>query len=520
MIIKKTIATGLFLLCLMHLSSSAQIIQFDKNYTIDTWTRGRCVIEKTGLGFLVFGANIKEWPISLYEDRRAFAGIINYNGDTIKTWQNNGNDTLFLSQYNFYGEEQFTYACTTSDSNYLAVGFTQVYNPISMYDHDVLLVKFNSNLDTLWTKIISSPGDTSYVPNFIIKTRDNCYMLGGWQNDLTIGYFSGFLMKVDSNGNEIWQQWYPSPFMNNLWSIAEADNGDIICVGSHLMIGATADPIIYKVDSNGNNQQMMQNFTSLGPDYGAQVKRTNDGNFIAGMRYALSDFIAIPRFERLVKFDGQGTILFDKKFAPSYNGGGVSVIECADSSFMLVGSTQTIQVSSYTKGFMAKVSATGDSLWSREFDQGLSSTFWDVQQCSDGGFIMSGETYCCNTTSGLGYTSSLWIVKTDSLGLLITGIDATDFSGVTFGLPYPNPSTTNFTVTALVPSYSNNSLKGKSGAYVLLFDMQGKQLQELPLNLGLNTVIVDVSTYPSGNYLCVLVIDGYNVATKKVVVGR
>lgn len=90
---------------------------------------------------------------------------------------------------------------------------------------------------------------SSYNPFDIIKTHNNCYLIGGIQS--INGNFSGLIMKVDSNGNELWHNWYYSPNQNNIWGLAEAtNNGDIICSGSHLYFGL-GDPIIYKVDSNG-----------------------------------------------------------------------------------------------------------------------------------------------------------------------------------------------------------------------------------------------------------------------------
>ncbi|MBK7390838.1 MAG: hypothetical protein IPI23_17710 [Bacteroidetes bacterium] len=76
-----------------------------------------------------------------------------------------------------------------------------------------------------------------------------------------------------------------------------------------------------------------------------------------------------------------------------------------------------------SQGILMKLSAVGDSLWTKNFgemqDDGW---FWDISLCADGGYIMCGETYCCNFTPGVGNTSSLWLVRTDSLGLL-TGLN-------------------------------------------------------------------------------------------------
>jgi len=45
-------------------------------------------------------------------------------------------------------------------------------------------------------------------------------------------------------------------------------------------------------------------------------------------------------------------------------------------------------------------------------------------------------------------------------------------------------------------------------------------LQEYELQTGLNTVILNVSSLASGEYLCVLSLDGYNAGGKKLIVQR
>jgi hypothetical protein len=47
--------------------------------------------------------------------------------------------------------------------------------------------------------------------------------------------------------------------------------------------------------------------------------------------------------------------------------------------------------------------------------------------------------------------------------------------------------------------------------------MQGMQLNEMSLELGINTVKVDMNGFAQETYLCVLVIDGYNVGNVKIV---
>jgi hypothetical protein len=496
----------------------AQLPNFDSNFIIDTWARGRCVIEMPGTGYFTFGVDNLRDPVTFAEDRRALAAKLDYNGDTVVTWQLANHDTLFFTTYGYFPEVQFQYACITSDSNLLAVGAKQVYTPQTQYKRDLLLVKFDLNLDTIWTKIIESPIDSSYSVNSIIVTQDNCYLIGGIQVTNT-GVFTGMVMKVDSDGNELWHNWFFNPTQNGIYGIAQASNGDILCSGSHYQFGL-GDPIIYKVDSNGNNQQMLQQFTSGGGDYGGQIINTDDGKFVAIIGRKLVDSPVWPAYSRLIKLDLNGLIIFDKQFAPTYDGGMVSVIQTNDFGFFTVGYIKHAPTNSLLNGIIMKTTPMGDSLWSREFISiGHPTFFLNGKQTSDGGYVMSGETYCCNTVNGINYTGSLWVVKTDSLGFIVTGMeDLPGFNSYKMGNVYPNPATTLLNVPVTVPQVSATATTtGKQGVYLYIFDMQGRQMAIQQLLTGTTTATINVGDFATGSYVAVLVVDGYKIGSQKFV---
>lgn len=155
----------------------------------------------------------------------------------------------------------------------------------------------------------------------------------------------------------------------------------------------------------------------------------------------LIDMPSTPFYNRIVKIDVNGLILFDKQFAPTFAGGPGSVIQCNDLGFFIAGYYSDVAIGGIPNGITFKTTPTGDSLWSRQFiSVGHPTVFLNGKQTSDGGYVMSGETYCCNTSSGNGYTSSLWVVKTDSLGFIVTGIaDLPGFDSYRMGNVYPDP---------------------------------------------------------------------------------
>ncbi|MDQ3050129.1 MAG: T9SS type A sorting domain-containing protein, partial [Bacteroidota bacterium] len=142
---------------------------------------------------------------------------------------------------------------------------------------------------------------------------------------------------------------------------------------------------------------------------------------------------------------------------------------------------------------------------------------WDIAPCNDGGYIMCGETYCCNFTPGVGNTSSMWLVRTDSLGLLTGFNELVDIEPATLlGVPYPNPTSDYFEVSFTIPETQLPD-KGRKGVEMLLFDETGKQIASQNIYNRTNIARFEMTGYAAGTYLLVLAIDGYNAGSRRVV---
>jgi hypothetical protein len=71
--------------------------------------------------------------------------------------------------------------------------------------NDMLLVKFDANLDTVWTSRFGTP-NVSDIGLYAIQTTDSGYVFAG-QVDVGSN-LQGTLIKTDKSGNMLWQQYY------------------------------------------------------------------------------------------------------------------------------------------------------------------------------------------------------------------------------------------------------------------------------------------------------------------------
>jgi len=496
-----------FSLCL------SQNTLFDRHYEFGTWTAGWSMVNQQDTAFIVIGSN--DSLISAVDHYSAIVSKFDSIGELVRVDQYLTTDTAFFQSFNANSGDQFKSIIKTPDNNLLAVGLTQSYGATNYYDIDILLIKFNSNLDTLWSKAISHPSDTAFRPNQIINTSDGGYLICGWQNSFISPNVRAFLCKIDSSGNFQWKKSYSNlTFTSTIWSVAETSDHGFMCSGTTFNINQDGFATLFKVDSMGNFIQNI--FTSLQPDsYGSKIIQTIDGNYLWSSLKPDGFNNYSFNFKKLSE---TGSLIWDKQFGLFKDGGPFGLLQNTDSTFIVSGQFGVPNQGGLAQGVVMKLDSNGDSLWSRLY--GTLTDFgklWDIAPCGEGGYVMCGETYCCNFTPGVGNTSSMWLVRTDSLGLLTGFNELVDIElNIILGLPYPNPASDFFEVSFTIHNAQLPD-KGRKGVELLLFDNIGKQIASQTLPRGTDKARFEMSKFAGGTYLVVLSIDGYNAGSRRIV---
>ena len=84
-------------------------------------------------------------------------------------------------------------------------------------------------------------------------------------------------------------------------------------------------------------------------------------------------------------------------------------------------------------------------------------------------------------------------------------------NAITLDQNIPNPLTKNTTIRYNIPANANN-------AQLIITDMNGKVIKQMPLSKGQGSVNVDASALSNGTYNYSLVVDGKKIETKRMVV--
>ncbi|MBK5285652.1 MAG: T9SS type A sorting domain-containing protein [Bacteroidia bacterium] len=457
--------------------------------------------------------------LRLFESQ--FLCLIDYNGDTIYTVKVRSDSTGGSGTSNWFQSLQ-----VFSDSTFIVAGIKENYTPQNYRDYDLIFRKYDLAGDTLWEKIISVQ-DTQLSWPRMIKTYDNnIIVVGSMKNLYSSSRFNGFVMKMDTSGNILWRKTYINPvhFDLRLDDVVETPDRGLMISGSdyHFTFANTFNyyPVLMKLDSSGNvifqNIYSYCNFTvSAASLLITALNRTDDNRYVVSCP---SGNTAPAHF----KFNENGDTLWFRRIT-DFSLGNLTLTSKADTNGNVVAAGTTEDSIGHWLGMLYKLDSTGSLVWKRTFT--YNNDLKDVRieaitKCSDNGFLVAGETWCCNLVPNWGWSPSLYLYKTDSLGLLVpVGVqEHPPIENVLLSIPYPNPATTQTTFTILVPPSNTTGIVGEKGAQLLLFDIQGRQLQKHNLQTGLNTLTLDVSSLANGEYLCVLSLDGYNAGGKRVIV--
>lgn len=173
-----------------------------------------------------------------------------------------------------------------------------ITNPKGSYDFWVL--KMSNQGDLLWQKSFGGTGiDKAYD---IAKTPDGAYVVTGntFSTDTDISKNNGesdvWLIKVDDNGNLVWEKTFGGAAFDAAQGIISTANGGLVIAGnSKSTDGDTTenqgenDLWIIKTDALGGIEYQ-QTFGGSGIDFGFDTVESNDGSLIFVGETASEDF--------------------------------------------------------------------------------------------------------------------------------------------------------------------------------------------------------------------------------------
>ncbi len=210
--------------------------------------------------------------------------------------------------------------------------------------------------------------------------------------------------------NVDWEATYGGDLIDWGNSIQQTSDGGFIISGTYLRNAWSlwySHFYLIKIDSNGN-QEWTQIYGQYDSEHvGKSIQQTSDGGYIiAGFEGVANRYNAV-----LQKTDTNGNIEWSCTFGnPSVYDLAQSVQQTSDGGYIVAGWTQTFGIGGACDAWLIKINANGEEEWNQTFGGTDVDVGNCVQQTTDGGFIIAGET------DSFGIEGDVYLIKTDSLG--------------------------------------------------------------------------------------------------------
>jgi len=212
------------------------------------------------------------------------------------------------------------------------------------------------------------------------------------------------LVRTNPDGRVVWREELNGTGWDGGYGFYEFDDGDLVIVTT-----AISDPdqelLLMKVDSEGNEVWARTFGEESGSEEGFDVELASDGGYVA-----VGDSEVEGNCDLfLVKADSKGEEVWTKRFDRSLEDRGRSVQATGDGGYIVAGTTVTEEDGSDL--WLLKLDGNGDQIWERTYGGTGDDEGFCARETSDGGYVLVGGRLAFG---GLG--KNLWLLKTDSLG--------------------------------------------------------------------------------------------------------
>jgi hypothetical protein len=175
-------------------------------------------------------------------------------------------------------EDEVDSIIQTKDGNFMVAGTT---SSKGAGDYDAWIIKLDKNGNKIWDKTFG--GIYNAEANSIIQTRDGGYAVAGETSPESARYSDAWVIKLDKNGNKIWDKTFGGEDWDEAESIIQTRDGGYAVAGDTKSKGnGKRDAWIIKMDKNGNK---IWDKTFGGKDYDLanSIIQTRDGGYaVAG----------------------------------------------------------------------------------------------------------------------------------------------------------------------------------------------------------------------------------------------
>jgi uncharacterized delta-60 repeat protein len=311
-------------------------IQWQRAYGEVGYDMAHSIQQTSDGGYIVagesssFGGGTQVWILKL----EANGGI---------TWQNlyggSGDDVAYAIQQ-------------TSDDGYIVAGETTSFGAVGV---DALVFKLKSDGTIDWWNSYGGANDDR--ARSIQKTSDGGFIVAGETSSFGAGDLDVWVLKLDASGTVQWEKRYGGANDEAAYSVQQTSDGGYIIAGGATPVGAFFnDVFLLKLDADGNG--VWQNtYGGANDDVAYSVQQTSDGGYIVAGR--TSSFGNIFGDIWIIKVKSTGSIDWQKTYGGNDSNSANAIRQTSDGRYVVAGETAYFGVGS-ADVCVGKLDSTGE----------------------------------------------------------------------------------------------------------------------------------------------------------------
>jgi len=284
------------------------------------------------------------------------------------------------------------YAIADAGDGYLLGGLTLSYGK---GNGDAYLVRVDEDGNEMWERVYGGSEEDGI---YDILKIENAFILAGKTESFGHGGYDAWLLKVDEEGNEIWNKTYGGELGDYIYSIEEVTAGYVMA-GTKMTPHLDYDAWLLKVDEEGN-EIWEKTYGGAGDEIAADASFTGDGYVIAGNLLIFEEQIS-DAF--IIKTDGEGNEIWNNTYGGAYMDTFNSIMAIND-GYVAAGFYDLL--SKRGGGWIVGLDENGDITWNKTVGGKTGDDhIWE--------FIKIGEEYILvgsSTTYSMG-GYDVWLIK-------------------------------------------------------------------------------------------------------------
>ncbi|MGR3295217.1 MAG: hypothetical protein ACUZ8A_03135 [Candidatus Bathyanammoxibius sp.] len=276
----------------------------------------------------------------------------------------------------------------TGDGGYIVAGLTEAFD---VGDHDFWVLKLRPDGTVEWQKTYGGIfADWAFS---IRQTVDEGYIVTGRTQSFGAGNFDVWVLRLKPDGAVEWQKTFGGADSEEAYVVLQTKDGGYVVAGGTSSFSTGGLELWVLKLSPGGTVEWQKSYGGAGYGCANSIQQTGDGGYIVAGEAA--SFGAGGLDAWLLKLRPDGTVEWQKTYGGNYNDRGYFVRQTADGGYVVAGWTQSFGVGS-DDFWVLKLRPDGAVEWQKTFGGVKNDWVYSIQQTSDGGYVVAGETVSFN----------------------------------------------------------------------------------------------------------------------------